>query len=57
MKRSFTLKCELCSKSFDTEAIFTKTDINNEWNVNFLQNVGSVPKVLRPKLYLPDWNR
>ena len=29
---------EACSKSIKTEAIFTKIEMNNEWNVNFLQN-------------------
>ena len=26
------------SKSIKTEAIFTKTEMNNEWKINFLQN-------------------
>ena len=25
-------------KSIETEAVFTKTGMNNEWNINFLQN-------------------
>ena len=27
----------LCSKSIKTEAIFTKTEMSNEWSINFLQ--------------------
>ena len=26
----------MCSKSISTEAVFTKTEKNNEWNMNFL---------------------
>ena len=33
-----TYNNEVCSKSIETEAIFTKTVLNNEWNINFLQN-------------------
>ena len=29
---------KMCSKSIETEAIFTKTEMDNEWNVKFLQN-------------------
>ena len=28
---------EVCSKSIKSEAIFTKTEMNNKWNVNFPQ--------------------
>ena len=36
MKRYFCFsKYEICSKSNETEAVFTKTDMNNEWNVIF----------------------
>ena len=31
-------KYEMCSKSIKTEAVFIKTEIDNEWNVNFLQS-------------------
>ena len=27
---------EVCSKSIETEAVFTKIEIDNEWNINFL---------------------
>ena len=36
MERSFSSEYELCSKSIETEAVFTKTEMSNEWN-NFLQ--------------------
>ena len=36
MKRWFSLKFELSWKSIETEAVFTKTEMNNEWNVDFL---------------------
>ena len=26
------------SKSVETEVVFTKTEMNNKWNINFLQN-------------------
>ena len=44
---------ELCWKSIETEAVFTKREMNNEWNVDFLQNTSCVEKVSRLKLYLP----
>ena len=53
MKYYFFAKYELCSKSIETEAVFTETDMNNEWNINFLQNARCVQKVLWLKLYLP----
>ena len=37
-------------KSIKTEALFTKTGINNRRNINFLQNMW-VQKVLRQKQY------
>ena len=42
MKRWFSSKYELCWKSIRTEAVFTKTEINNEWNVNFLPTTKSL---------------
>ena len=44
MKRWFSLKFELSWKSIETEAVFTKTEMNNEWNVDFLQNTSCVDK-------------
>ena len=41
-----------CSKSIETGAVCTKTDMNNKLNVNFLQNTRFVQKVLRLGLYL-----
>ena len=38
IKRWFSWKYELCWKSIETEAIFSKTKINHARNVNFLQN-------------------
>ena len=53
MERWFSSKYELCWKSIETEAVFTKREMNNEWNVDFLQNTSCVEKVSRLKLYLP----
>ena len=57
MKRWFSSKYELCWKSIETEAVFTKREMNNEWNVDFRQNTSCVEKVSRLKLYLPrqEW--
>ena len=32
-------------KNIDNEAVFTKTDGNNKWNVNFLQNTTCVKNI------------
>ena len=53
MKLSFSSKYELCWQNIETEAVFTKTEMNNEWNVDFLQNTSCVDKISRLKLYLP----
>ena len=36
MKRLFSSKYELFWKSIETEAVFAKKVMNNDWNVNFL---------------------
>ena len=36
---------EVCSKSIKTKAVFTKAEMNNEWNINFLQNSLFVQRV------------
>ena len=28
---------KVCSKNIKSEAVFTKTEMNNDWNVNFIQ--------------------
>ena len=43
MKRSFSSKYEEPSKKF-RGAVFTKREMNNEWNVHFLQNTRSLRK-------------
>ena len=35
---SFPLWYKVCSKGFQTEAVFNKTEMNNKWQFNFLQN-------------------
>ena len=45
--------CAVLKKSIETEAVFTKIEMNNEWNVNSFQNTRCVEKVSRQKLYLP----
>ena len=42
-----------CLKSIENKAVFTKTEMNNERNINFYQKTRCVKKVLRLKLYLP----
>ena len=56
-EHSLSLKYELCLKSIETEAVYTKIKMNNKWNVDFLQNTSCVEKVLlyfdlltRPKM-------
>ena len=50
----FFSKYERCLKSIETEAVFTKTERNNEWNVSFQQNMNCVQKVLRLKRTLQE---
>ena len=38
MSETISSKYELCLKSIETEAVFTKTEMNYERNVDFLQN-------------------
>ncbi len=38
LKRPFSLKYKMCSKSIQTEILIIHAEMNNEWNVNFLQN-------------------
>ena len=37
-KFQYILKYKVCSKSVETKAVFIKTEMNNEWNINFLRN-------------------
>ena len=37
----------VCSQSIKTRAVFTKTGINNEWDIHFLPNTTFVQKVIR----------
>ena len=53
MKHSFSSKDKVCSNSIKTEAVFTKGELNNEWNIHFLQKTRCVQIVSRLKLYLP----
>ena len=39
-------------KKYQDEDVFTKTEMNNQWNINFLQNTSCVHGVLKLKLYL-----
>ena len=41
-KRWFSSKYELCWKNIEIEAVFTKREMNNEWNVDFLLNTSCV---------------
>ena len=53
MKRRFSSKYEVFSKCISLEAVFTETEMNNEWNVDFLQNTRYFQNVSVSKLYLP----
>ena len=53
MKRRFSLKYEVFSEYISPEAVFTKTEMNNEWNVDFLQNTRYFQNISISKLYLP----
>ena len=37
----------------ETEAVFTKTKMNTEWNVKFNQNMNCAQRASGLKLYLP----
>ena len=54
-KHKFSSKYDVCTKSIETEAVFTKMEMNNEGNINFLQNTTCVQKVSKLKLSLPRW--
>ena len=53
MKRLFSPNTCCTEKSIETEAVFTNIEMNNEWNVYFLQIRFVLKKVSRLKLYLP----
>ena len=53
MKRRFSLKYEVFSECISPEAVFTETEMNNEWNVDFLQNTTYFQNVSVSRLYLP----
>ena len=48
MKCLFSSKYEMCSKSIETVAIFTKKEWNSGWNVYFLQNCLLALSILIP---------
>ena len=56
MKHSLSSEYELCSNSIKIEAVFTRRELNNEWNIDFLQKTRCVQIVTRQKLYLPREN-
>ena len=33
----------MCSKSIKTKIVFTKLEMNNEWNIHFLPNSSPIP--------------
>ena len=45
-----------CLKIIETEAVFDKTEINDEWNINFLQN--STPSIqhIHFSEFIIDWS-
>ena len=53
MKFLFFSKYGQCPNCNKTEAIFTKSEMNNERNVHFPQNTSCVQKVSKLKMYLP----
>ena len=58
IKRLFVSKYELCWKRINTEAVFARTEMIKEWNINLFQNMSCVEKKSTLKLYLPGqkWN-
>ena len=52
IKPSDSYKWTVYSKSIETDTGFMKREMNNEWNINFLQNIKCIQKVLRLTLYL-----
>ena len=46
-------ECEICPKYIKTEAVFTKIEMNNKWNVNLLQNTNCDQNSSKLKQYLP----
>ena len=46
MKNLFSSKYEVCSINVETEAVFTKTRMNNKWNNDIPQNTSYVQKVI-----------
>ena len=45
---------KMCSKSIKTKAVFTKTEMNNEWNIHFLQNMSHFLKGINTKVLFPN---
>ena len=39
IQRPSNLIYEVCTNGIQTKAIFTKTEMNNKWNVHFLQSL------------------
>ena len=47
----------MCSKSIKTEAVFAKREIDNGWDINFLQNMRCVLKAVFTKTEMNnEWN-
>ena len=40
----------MCDEFIDTEVVFNKIEMKNEWNINFLQNTRYTQNVSRLKL-------
>ena len=53
-KRFIFFQIQACLKIIETEAVFTKPEMNNEWNVNFLLITSCSQKVTRLKLHLQN---
>ena len=51
-----SFKIKVWSKSIDNQAVFTKTEINKEWNVNFLKNKDVIEKYQQSSCIYQDRN-
>ena len=50
---TFLMFYKVHPKSIETETVFTKTEMKNEWNVSFLLSTRYIKKVSMLKMYLP----
>ena len=52
MKEMFSLKYDACWENVKTETVFTETEMNNDGNVIFFQNMRDVQKLKVEDIFL-----